>query len=190
MSKTTNQEIPNWAELHAMISELSKSQKETDQEMKETSRFIRELGKQIGALGNKFGSFTEGMALPAMNKILRQTFGMDVVSPRLQAWKDGECLEMDVLAYANGEVNTAFIVEVKSHLREDSITQLLDILHRFPKFFPEHKGKKLFGILAAVDIPERLRNRVLSQGLYLARIQDEAFEVETPKDFQPVDFSV
>ena len=108
-----NQEIPNWAELHAMISELSKSQKETDQEMKETGRFIRELGKQIDALGNKFGSFTEGMALPAMNKILRQTFGMDVVSPRLQAWKGGECLE-----------------------------------------------------------------------------QDEAFELETPKDFQPVDFSV
>jgi len=53
------------------------------------------------------------MALPAMNKILRQTFGMDVVSPRLQAWKGGECLE-----------------------------------------------------------------------------QDEAFELETPKDFQPVDFSV
>jgi|GEM_PF-5915914 len=48
-----------------------------------------------------------------MNKILRQTFGMDVVSPRLQAWKGGECLE-----------------------------------------------------------------------------QDEAFELETPKDFQPVDFSV
>jgi len=211
MSETLNPEAPNWAELHEIIKELSKSQQETDRELKETSRevketsrevketslvvketsrIIRELGKQIGSLGNKFGSFTEGLAFPALNKILRQQFGMDVVSPHLQAWKDSECLEMDVLSYANGEVNAVYIVEVKSHLREDSITQLLDILRRFPRFFPEHKGKKLFGILAAVDIPERLKGRVLGQGLYLARIQDEAFEMETPMDFQPVDFSV
>ena len=204
MSEIINPEAPNWSELHEIIkelsksqsefsksqSELSKSQQETAQELKETGRFIRELGKQIGALGNKFGSFTEGLALPAMNKILRQQFNMDVVSPHLQAWKNGECLEMDVLSYANGEVNSVYIVEVKSHLREDSITQLLDILRRFPKFFPEHKGKKLFGMLAAVDIPERLKDRVLRQGLYLARIQDEAFEMETPIDFKPVDFSV
>ncbi len=190
MSEIINPEAPNWAELHEIIKELSKSQQETAQELKETGRFIRELGKQIGALGNKFGSFTEGLALPAMNKILRQQFNMDVVSPHLQAWKNGECLEMDVLSYANGEVNSVYIVEVKSHLREDSITQLLDILRRFPKFFPEHKGKKLFGMLAAVDIPERLKDRVLRQGLYLARIQDEAFEMETPIDFKPVDFSV
>jgi hypothetical protein len=204
MSEIINPETPNWAELHEIIKELSKSQREfsesqkqlsksqqeTAQELKETGRFIRELGKQIGALGNKFGSFTEGLALPAMNKILRQQFNMDVVSPHLQAWKNGECLEMDVLSYANGEVNSVYIVEVKSHLREDSITQLLDILRRFPKFFPEHKGKKLFGMLVAVDIPERLKDRVLRQGLYLARIQDEAFEMETPIDFKPVDFSV
>lgn len=204
MSETLNPEAPNWAELHEIIKELSKSQREfsesqkelsksqqeTDQELKETGRYIRELGKQIGALGNKFGSFTEGLALPALNKILRQEFNMDVVSPHLQAWKNGECLEMDVLSYANGEVNAAYIVEVKSHLREDSITQLLDILKRFPRFFPEHKGKKLFGVLAAVDIPERLKDRVLGLGLYLARIQDEAFELEIPKDFQPRDFSV
>lgn len=197
MSEILTPEAPSWAELREIIKQLSTSQQETDREVKETSRevketsrIIRELGKQIGSLGNKFGSFTEGMALPAMNKILRQDFKMDVVSPRLQAWKNGECLEMDALAYANGEVNTAFIVEVKSHLREDSIEQLLDILHRFPQFFPEHKDKKLYGILAAVDIPERLKPRVLGKGLYLARIHDEAFEMETPQDFSPMDFSV
>lgn len=34
-------------------------------------------------------------------------------------------LEIDVLAYANGDLNTAHIVEVKSHPREDSIIQLI-----------------------------------------------------------------
>ena len=39
--------------------------------LQETDRQIRELGKQIGGLGNKFGSFTEGLALPSMQKILQ-----------------------------------------------------------------------------------------------------------------------
>ncbi len=44
---------------------------ETDRKFQETDRQIRELGKQIGGLGNKFGSFTEGLALPSMQKILQ-----------------------------------------------------------------------------------------------------------------------
>jgi len=51
-----------------ILAELSTAQKETDRQLKE-------LGKQIGGLGAKFGSFTEGLALPSMEKILRQRFG-------------------------------------------------------------------------------------------------------------------
>ena len=81
-------------------------------------------------------------------------------------------LEIDVLAYANGELHTAYVVEVKSYLREENIQQLLDILKHFAEWFPEHRNKRLYGILAAVHIPEALRQRVLEQGLYLARIHD------------------
>ena len=44
-----------------------------------------------------------------------------------------------MLAYANGEINEAYVVEVKSHLREEAIQQLRSILERFRLFFPEHK---------------------------------------------------
>jgi hypothetical protein len=173
------------AELTAAQKETDRQQKETERRQQETDRQLRELGKQIGGLGAKFGSFTEGLALPSMETILRQRFGMKVVSPSVRASEDGKHLEIDVLAYTNGELNTAYIVEVKSHAREESITQLKSILQRFRSFFPEHKDKKLYGILAAVHVSPELREKILQEGFYVARIHDQVFELDIPDNFQP-----
>ena len=190
---TTSEDV--WrllAELATAQAELTAAQKETDRQLKETDRQqkktdkqLKELGQQIGGLGAKFGSFTEGLALPSMEKILRQRFGMEVVSPSLRVSKNGQHLEIDVLAYTNGQLNTAYIVEVKSHAREESISQLKSILQRFRNFFPEHKDKKLYGILAAVHLSSELREKILQEGFYVARIHDQVFELDIPDNFQP-----
>ncbi|GCA82097.1 hypothetical protein MiHa_00047 [Microcystis aeruginosa NIES-2522] len=179
-------------ETDLLLKEVSQQQKENAQQIKETDRQqqktdkqLKELGQQIGGLGTKFGSFTEGLALPSMETILRQRFGMKVVSPSVRASEDGQHLEIDVLAYTNGELNTAYIVEVKSHAREESITQLKSILQRFRSFFPEHKDKKLYGILAAVHVSPGLREKILQEGFYVARIHDQVFELDIPDNFQP-----
>jgi hypothetical protein len=179
-------------ETDLLLKEVSQQQKENAQQIKETDRQqqktdkqLKELGQQIGGLGAKFGSFTEGLALPSMETILRQRFGMKVVSPSVRASEDGKHLEIDVLAYTNGELNTAYIVEVKSHAREESITQLKSILQRFRSFFPEHKDKKLYGILAAVHVSPGLREKILQEGFYVARIHDQVFELDIPDNFQP-----
>jgi len=101
-------------ETELLLKEVSQQQKENAQQQKETDKQLKELGKQIGGLGAKFGSFTEGLALPSMETILGQQFGMEVISPSVRVSKEGQHLEIDVLAYSNGELNTAYIVEVKS----------------------------------------------------------------------------
>ncbi|MCE2698559.1 MAG: DUF3782 domain-containing protein [Nostocales cyanobacterium LE14-WE4] len=178
-------------ETDLLLKEVSQQQKATAQQQKEnaeqqkaTDRQLKELGKQIGGLGAKFGSFTEGLALPSMETILGQRFGMEVISPSVRVSKGGQHMEIDVLAYANGELNTAYIVEVKSHAREDSIIQLKSILQRFRNFFPEHKDKRLYGILASVDLSNELREKILQEGLYVARIHDQVFELDIPNNFQ------
>jgi hypothetical protein len=172
-------------ETELLLKEVSQQQKENAQQQKETDKQLKELGKQIGGLGAKFGSFTEGLALPSMETILRQRFGMEVISPSVRVSKEGQHLEIDVLAYTNGELNTAYIVEVKSHVRQEDITQLKSILQRFRRFFPEHKDKKLYGILAAVDLSPELREKILQEGLYVARIHDQVFELDIPDNFSP-----
>ncbi|MFM6409573.1 MAG: DUF3782 domain-containing protein, partial [Microcystis sp.] len=116
---TTSEDV--WrllAELATAQAELTAAQKETDKQLKETDlllkevsqqqkktdKQLKELGQQIGGLGAKFGSFTEGLALPSMEKILRQRFGMEVISPSVRVSKDGKHLEIDVLAYTNGQL--------------------------------------------------------------------------------------
>lgn len=164
-------------ELRELVAELTRSQKETD-------RQIREVGKQIGGLGEKFGSFTEGLALPSMTRILDQTFGMERILPRARARNNGHSKELDVLAYSQSR-GEAVIVEVKSHLRQEGLEQMRKTLREFRGFFPEHADKKLYGILAVVDTPEELREQVLREGIYLARIHDGQFELQVPEGFQP-----
>ena len=166
-------------------SQLKAQASEADRDRREMKRSNRELGKQIGGLANKFGSFTEGLALPSMQQILRSQFNMEVVSPSVRVKKGDEELEVDVLSYANSTLNEVYVVEVKSHLRDDGIDQLSGIVNRFRHFFPEHKDKKLYGIMAAVEMSNRLKERVLSKGFYAAKISDEVFSIDVPAQFHP-----
>ena len=171
----TQRELQKAAE---SIREVSKSQKATDHQ-------IKELGIQIGGLGEKFGSFTEGMAFPSMRQILEQRFHADVIGTRMIGRNNGNRMELDVIAYANRGLDEVYVVEVKSHLREDGLQRMIRNLKDFHKFFPGHQGKKVYGILAYVDAPEDVCRRALEAGLYLARIHDGLFEIEVPEGFQP-----
>ena len=162
---------------------------EIRQILAETAKLTKENQRMIGDLGNKFGSFAEGMALPSMQKILEESFGLSNFSSRNRIKKGGEIIEVDALAYANGNTNTAVVVEVKSHLKGKDVEQVLKIMERFFEFFPEHKGKKVYGIVAYIDASEEGKNRALKSGLYLASIHDEIFELKVPATFIPKDFS-
>lgn len=204
LQKRTGEELRElFLETDQRQKETDRQLKETDRQLKETDRYLKEterqlnesfqrterqldrLGQQLGGLGEKFGSFTEGMALPSMTKLLQERFHMDVISPRVRARRNGRSMEVDVLAYANSKVNEVYIVEVKSHLREEGIDQMKQTLREFREFFPFLADKKVYGILAVVDAPDRVLKKVLQEGIYLARIHDEEFELEVPQDFKP-----
>ncbi|MEB3231527.1 MAG: DUF3782 domain-containing protein [Leptolyngbyaceae bacterium] len=190
LAQKTDHQLKVLAEdLKALGQETDRRMQETDRRMQETDRQLKELGKQIGGLGAKFGSFTEGLALPSMDRILRQQFGMEYVSPRVRKRWNGEEIEIDVLAYADSDRQAVYVVEVKSHPREEAIAQMKRLLQRFPQFFPEHQAKELYGILAAVSLPEELRQNILAEGLYVARIEDEVFRLDVPEGFEAQSWS-
>lgn len=186
---STNDNDKAIAEIWAMFRETAERFKETDKKFKETDKQLKEVSKQIGGLGNKFGGFTEGMAFPSMRRILMEKFQMDTVSPRVISRRNGEMMELDVLAYADRQINAVYVVEVKSRLRMEDLTDILEHLNRFPEFFPEHNNKVLYGIVAAVDVPEQMKKKVLNAGLYLAMIRDDTFELDVPEGFQPKRFN-
>ena len=173
------------AETSLQIKELKNSQAKTDEQMKKTDRQIKMLGRQIGGLGNKFGGFTEGMAFPSMKKILEERFKMSVITTNVRSRKNGKCMEIDVLAYSNTNIDEVYIVEVKSNLKREGLEQIIKDLNNFSEFFSVHRGKKLYGILAVVDSPVNLEQEVIKNGIYLAKIHDETFEIQVSQGFKP-----
>ena len=169
-------------ELKDLVASLAVAQKETAQQIKQTQ-------KQLGELGNKWGTFTEGMAIASIKKILFEKFNISAISERFTKRMGNETIEMDAFGYENSTSNTAVIVEIKSHLREDAVEQMERIMTDFPKFFPDHAGKKLYGIIACVYAPDSLKNVLRKKGIYLAVLHDEVFELYDFKNFTPRDFN-
>jgi hypothetical protein len=72
---------------------------------------------------------------------------MEVISPSVRVRKSGREIEIDVLAYANSAINEVYIVEVKSHLREEGIAQLQKIIKNFRTFFQNIEIKRFLALL-------------------------------------------
>lgn len=173
----------------------------TDQELKDlvasiavaqtrTDKQIKQVNKQLGELGNKFGSFTEGMALPSMHKVLEEQFGLNSVNPH-KVRLNGRTLEIDLLGYDPlGDRNEAYVVEVKSRLDQNGIDQILRIIDDLPKFEAFARGRKIYGIIAAVDIPKDMYKVAINKGLYVARISDDTFRLTVPSGFKAKAFGL
>jgi RecB family endonuclease NucS len=179
-----------------LVASLAISQKETSKQLselrlsqKETDRQIKQTGKQLGELGNKWGTFTEGMAIESIKRILLEKFKIPTMFQRAAKKMNGESIEIDFFGYENSTVNTAVIVEVKSHLRDDSYRQIEETMTNFSKFFPDHANKKLYGIIACVHASDSIRNVLRKKGIYLAVLHDDIFELYPFQDFTPKDFN-
>lgn len=169
-------------EIRAILKEIAEKQRENDKE-------INRVAKLVGEIGNKFGSFTEGMAFPSMDNVLRKQFGMKTVTTNYTTEAGSDTLEIDVLGLANGDINTAVIVEVKSQLKRRDIEQTVKTMERFRRLHPEHANKKLYGVIACVSGSKEQREQAQKEGLFVASIHDEVFELKTPAYFIPRDFS-
>lgn len=187
-------------DIRAILREMTEKQREHDQKQREhadelirlraeTEKEWKKTAKIVGDIGNKFGSFTEGMAFPSMEKVLRKQFGIKTITTNYKTEAGSDSLEIDVLGLANGDVNTAVIVEVKSHLKTSGIEQMLKTMDRFRRLHPEYADKKLFGIIACVSGSDESRREAQKEGLFVASIHDEVFELKTPAYFVPRDFS-
>ena len=183
-------------ELKELVASLAISQKETDKQIKETDKLVKELvsvqkqtTKQLGELGNKWGTFAEGMAIMSIKKILSDQFHTPNVAQNMSKTINGDTIEIDAFGYENSTINTAVVVEIKSHLRETAIEQIEETMKNLPKFFHDHANKKLYGVIACVHAPENLRNVFRKKGIYLAVLSDETFKLYDFKNFTPTDFS-
>ena len=173
-----------YEEVLSLFKETGHQIEELGCRFRELERVTKEQSKQISGIGNKFGYFTEGLALPSMERILTEQFGMTTIMPRARTRRNGEEIEIDVLATANEGINLAMVVEVKSRVGWKSIEQLQRIVSRFREIHPEHRDKAVMGILAGVDWERGIQAKAREAGFLTASIRDEIFTLTTPEGFE------
>jgi hypothetical protein len=157
--------------------------RELREEVRKTERLIQATGKQLGELG-----VGEDMLLASAKRIMRERFGAECIAPNAVMTRNRQTLELDVLGYVNRDLNNAVIAEVKAKLKDEHVGDLLEKLAAFPEFFPEHRQKHLFGILAGGNVPVSVRKLALKHGLYVGRMADHAFQLLVPDGFEGLDF--
>jgi Protein of unknown function (DUF3782) len=180
----------NDEEIIVLRKEANERSKEADERSKALDKKIAEVSAQIGGIGNKFGHYTEALILPSMDRVLHERFGVDLehISTRVRARSGERMIELDAFGYLNGEVNSAYVVEVKDIVKERHVEQMLRILADFPDFFPQHASKHLYGIIAGIGASDDVQRMMSSAGLYYADITDNVFSLASPPDFIGKDF--
>lgn len=176
-------------EIAAAQKEAAAAQKEVAAAQKETDRQLKELGRQIGGPGNKFGDFAEGMAIPSLVEILSKRFRAEQIIETRRMRKSGQEMELDLIGASNGENKVAAVAEVKGYLNQRELEKFVRNLSRFFFFFPQFKGYKLYGVIAAIDSSEEIEKAALAQGVAVARMSDEVFRLEEPPGFTPKNFA-
>jgi len=164
---------------------IAKIEKESDKRFKKTDRHLNNLGKQLGGLGKKFGLYTEYLAYPSIERILRKKFNVDTIYKNLEIKSGDDQMEIDVLGYANKDENSVYMVEIKSKLNSSELKSTLKNLRRFSQFFPDHKDKALYGIVVAIDYSKQIKQKALDAGLYFSVIENDIFKIDIPAYFTP-----
>lgn len=182
-------------EIWAMFRETDRKFQETDRKIQETDRLmkarseetdrkIKEVTTNIGRLGNKLGDFVEEMVRPAAVRLFRER-GIDVheVHRNVEAQRDGDAIEVDLLAVNNTDV---VAIECKSTLSQDDVDYHLNRLAKLKKLLPSYTDKRVMGAVTAMIIPDNVAQYAYRQGLFVIAQTGDHLTIRNDVQFEPV----
>jgi len=170
--------------------------KETDQRLdrrfEETRQEIATLSAEMRAAENRFtgqwGRLMEALVKLGVARLFRDR-GIPVSQTlrRLESRRGGEEMEIDLLLVDGDAI---VVVEVKSTLRVEDVRDLLDDLATFADFFPQYRGYRLYGAVAALAMEEEADRYAYRQGLFVLTLGREGLvTLLNDEKFRPLDFA-
>ena len=146
-------------------------------------KLFRETDAKIEALTGKWSRFVEEIVAPAAKTILfRRGIEVNKVSQRVRARRNGEGVEIDVLAVGGAH---AVLIEVKSTLSVDDVKEHLERMGRFKTFFPEYADRRVVGAVAGIVIEEGVDRFAYKRGLFVLGQTGETVRILNDDDFRP-----
>jgi hypothetical protein len=154
---------------------------ETDKKFQETDTQIKNLGKHIGGLGHKFGTFTEGLFMPSVKKLLLNEFKCKTVTKNY-IYNNGISFEIDMIGDAGENV---YLVEIKSHLNDSIFPQMQRHIQQFKEYVTRFKGSKIFGIVVATHFDAEIVSKLYESGYYFISVSNKIAKLNIPESFLP-----
>ena len=167
-------------ELRKLMKETDRRMKETDRQMKETDRRLKKLDKLFNSQWSKLmESLVEG---DLVGLLQAQGITVERTCTNVKGGRDGWHYEFDILA-VNGE--EVVVVEVKTTLRAEDVTQFLGKLDKFTDYERVYKGKQVLGAVAYLKADSSVREYAERQGLYVIRATGSSASIINEPGFRP-----
>ncbi|MDR0620109.1 MAG: hypothetical protein LBG17_09455 [Bacteroidales bacterium] len=168
----------NFETVWRMFQETREQMQETDRRMQETDRRMKDLQKTVGKVTNTLGDVVEGFMSSDIHLLFRK-YGYNFnITSQNKVFRDKNnrfLAEVDAFL-ENGDC--VMLVEVKSKLRPEDITEQIERLQTVRDIFDKRGDKrKLFGSIASPKISESQLAAIRKRGLYAIIPSEEDVKV-------------
>ena len=178
-------------EVAAQMQETDRRMQETDRRMQETDRRMKETDRRLRRAENLFttqwGKLMESLVEGDLVRLL-QARGVSVEGTlqRSRKRRNGQHFEIDILATNGAEV---VAVEVKTTLRPEGVGRFVEKLSRFLEWYPEYRGRTVYGAVAYLDGGDDVTTYAERQGLFVIRATGKSASIVNAEDFEPRSFA-
>ena len=178
-------------ETDRQMQETDRRMQETDRRMQETDRRMQETDRRLKRAENLFttqwGKLVESLVEGDLVRLL-QARGVEVegTGQRARKRRNGEHFEIDILA-TNGSQVVA--VEVKTTLRPEAVGHFVEKLSRFLEWYPEYRGRTVYGAVAYLEGGDSVTAYAERQGLFVIRATGNSASIVNAEDFEPRSFA-
>jgi hypothetical protein len=182
--------------LKESAAESRQRSEETDRKIQETDRLLKEsiaeskqrskeLDKKIGKLSNRIGDFVEEILRPGIAKLFQQR-GIPIYEVHGDVSKNDITLNMGMqidLFIVN--TDSCALIEVKSKLSHDDVTDHVDRMNKFKTLFPKYSDMKVYGAVAAMVVPDEVARHAYRKGFFVIAQSGENVIFLNDNDFKP-----
>jgi hypothetical protein len=155
---------------------------------KKRSQLFKEALREFAGLSKSMGLFAESTVRPSIVRLFRERdIELNKVSARTKSQWNGEMMEVDVHGIGPTSV---VLVEVKFKLELDDVKAVLAKLQNFFKFFPEYRGRFLYGAVAGTSIDAGADRYAYKKGLFVLAQSGDDIRILNDLKFVPKTFPI
>ena len=165
------------------------------EEMREKEKQYLEQEKQRQKAADKRMKKLEGMFTSQWGKLMESLVEGDLIGlltgcgiavhsihPRVYGRRNGTHYEFDIVAGNGDEV---VVVEVKTTLKAEQVTEFLEKLQRFTVYEPLYRGKRIYGAVAYLKADSSVTLYAERQGLFVIRATGSSASIVNDEEFVP-----